>query len=618
MAKKKGLFTILKRIFISEAHSEKKEKRRRWTFWKLKVKKRLPSITAPPEQATRNESLEEQKEESVSDVGEVSQVSCSHQQLDSIEKLEGSTSPETSDLVVQYQMFLNIEEEVLAATRIQTAFRGHLARKALRALKGIVKLQAYIRGRAVRRQAMTTLKCLQSVVNIQSQVCGKRTQIPRGPHRDYDQDSSNKFQIFTENILKVETNGQKRWDDSLLTKEEAQAVFMSKKEASLRRERIKEYAVTHRKSAESYQRRSNTKWKYWLDEWVDTQRTKSKELEDLDLSLKAKPKEETLNKTPRNSSPRRLVNNSHRRQVSIGEEEQQQNLGPVSVTTPTYMVATESAKAKSRSLSSPRIRPRSFDTQSESYSPYKNKLCLTTSVMSEAPSKVRIGNSTRPSSYQQRSPGLKGFSIGPLKSCNGRLLCIIEQRVKAGLKRHRFEKEEIEKEGGGDMSLVDYDDSSSDDDVLPAAEKKEPLPLPPQPQQKPSVAQSLPRNTQRCINEKEKSDELPQLPDALFLLESPTITQVSGGGDHASVVEAAMAQSALRKRELNGSHSSLPRRPKLPRGNLPHSKNIPDTFGNVLVPPQLKGRSNVATEDIGRLFVKKRQDSSKATSPNQD
>lgn len=69
----------------------------------------------------------------------------------------------------------------------------------------------------------------------------------------------------------------------------------------------------------------------------------------------------------------------------------------------------------------------------------------------------------------------------------------------------------------------------------------------------------------RCLNDKEESDELPQLPDALFLLESPTITQVSGGGDHASVVAAAMA---LRKREFNGNHSSLPRRPKLPRGKL--------------------------------------------------
>ncbi|KAL9810205.1 putative IQ motif, EF-hand binding, P-loop containing nucleoside triphosphate hydrolase [Arabidopsis thaliana] len=302
MAKKKGLFTVLKRIFISEVNSEKKEKRRKWTFWKLRIKKRLPSITAPPEHRTSHESHEEQKEEIVSDVGEISQVSCSRQ-LDSIEESKGSTSPETADLVVQYQMFLNRQEEVLAATRIQTAFRGHLARKALRALKGIVKLQAYIRGRAVRRQAMTTLKCLQSVVNIQSQVCGKRTQIPGGVHRDYEESN-----IFNDNILKVDTNGQKRWDDSLLTKEEKEAVVMSKKEASLRRERIKEYAVTHRKSAESYQKRSNTKWKYWLDEWVDTQLTKSKELEDLDFSSKTKPKDETLNekqlKTPRNSSPR--------------------------------------------------------------------------------------------------------------------------------------------------------------------------------------------------------------------------------------------------------------------------------------------------------------------------
>lgn len=46
--------------------------------------------------------------------------------------------------------------------------------------------------------------------------------------------------------FQVDTTGQKRWDDSLLTKEEAEAVVMSKKEASLRRERIKEYAVTHR------------------------------------------------------------------------------------------------------------------------------------------------------------------------------------------------------------------------------------------------------------------------------------------------------------------------------------------------------------------------------------
>ena len=95
-----------------------KENRIRFIFFNVNFNKILPSITAPPENVTRHE---EHKEESVADVYEASYVSCSPQ-LDSIEKLE------TADLVAQYQMFLNKEEEVLAATRIQTAFRGYLVR----------------------------------------------------------------------------------------------------------------------------------------------------------------------------------------------------------------------------------------------------------------------------------------------------------------------------------------------------------------------------------------------------------------------------------------------------------------------------------------------------------
>lgn len=130
-------------------------------------------------------------------------------------------APEFSSINFQYiappstpQWGREIQE--LAATKIQTAFRGCLvsfsilrisyniknvvlisgckqectwvllasiffwiiqARKALWALKGIVRLQAIIRGVLVRRQAITTLNQLQSVVNIQSQVCAKRSQM---------------------------------------------------------------------------------------------------------------------------------------------------------------------------------------------------------------------------------------------------------------------------------------------------------------------------------------------------------------------------------------------------------------------------------------------------------
>lgn len=81
-----------------------------------------------------------------------------------------------------------------------------------------------------------------------------------------------------------------------------------------------------------------------------------------------------------------------------------------------------------------------------------------------------------------------------------------------------------------------------------------------------------------------------KLPDASFLLNSPAISShLFSGYDHSSRVAATMAESASRKREANGLGSSLPRS-KIPKGTLPHSRNVPDTFGGQLVPPQLKGK----------------------------
>ncbi|XP_078439217.1 protein IQ-DOMAIN 29-like [Wolffia australiana] len=65
-------------------------------------------------------------------------------------------------------------KEDLAATKAQSAFRGYLARRAFRALKGIVRLQAVIRGHLVRRQAIATLKCTWSIVRLQTLVRGKK------------------------------------------------------------------------------------------------------------------------------------------------------------------------------------------------------------------------------------------------------------------------------------------------------------------------------------------------------------------------------------------------------------------------------------------------------------
>ncbi|KAL1207861.1 Protein IQ-DOMAIN 30 [Cardamine amara subsp. amara] len=65
-----------------------------------------------------------------------------------------------------------IQQEIAAAT-IQAAYRGYLARRAFWALKGIIRLQACIRGHMVRRQAVSTLCCVMGIVRLQALARGR-------------------------------------------------------------------------------------------------------------------------------------------------------------------------------------------------------------------------------------------------------------------------------------------------------------------------------------------------------------------------------------------------------------------------------------------------------------
>ncbi|KAJ4711553.1 Glycerol-3-phosphate dehydrogenase [Melia azedarach] len=154
------------------------------------------------------------------------------------------------------------------------------------------------------------------------------------------------------------------------------------------------------------------------------------------------------------------------------------------------------------------------------------------------------------------------------------------------------------------MSLVDYA-SSSDDEVSEAEEEQQrredeqlrihngqsqfpKQPPPPSPNLINQTSKSSSNQRPEIASPSLPPPSFEKLPDASVLLNSASMPVVTGT-DHASRVAAAMAESSTRKRDSNGLTSTLPRS-KLPKGNLPHSKNVLDTAGGLLVPPQLSGR----------------------------
>ncbi|XVE96751.1 hypothetical protein REPUB_Repub02eG0249700 [Reevesia pubescens] len=184
--------------------------------------------------------------------------------------------PQAAVEVVRRQLntrarFAGKSKEEVAAIKIQTAFRVYLAKRALRALRGLVRLKSLMEGPVVKRQAASTLRCMQTLSRVQCQIRTRRIRMT-------EENQALQRQLLQKHAKElVNLQMGEDWDDSLQSKEQIEASLLSKHEAAMRRERAMAYSFTHQQNWKNASRSmnplfmdpNNLSWGWsWLERWM--------------------------------------------------------------------------------------------------------------------------------------------------------------------------------------------------------------------------------------------------------------------------------------------------------------------------------------------------------------
>ncbi|XP_047332415.1 protein IQ-DOMAIN 2-like [Impatiens glandulifera] len=280
------------------------------------------------------------------------------------------TSQATTEVVhvTKEVQFPRRSKEEVAAIRIQTALRGYLARRALRSIRGLVRLKSLVGGPTIKRQTGHALKCMQTLARVQARIQSTRIKI-------LEENQALERQLLQKRAKEESLQLGEDWDVSLQSKEQIEANLLNKYEATMRRERALAYAYSHQQNGKKSARPAmlifmdpnNPHWGWtWLERWTEAHPSEEKieaigerhhhQLDNNNSEkpspvsnnqLKPKGRKLKLNDDSKSSFSIRLDKN-RRHSVSgsvVRKDDESLSSSPF---VPSYMVSTKSTKAKSR------------------------------------------------------------------------------------------------------------------------------------------------------------------------------------------------------------------------------------------------------------------------------